>query len=244
MKPYNSDPHVPEWISALDGQLLSKAELDVLDFIWYCKKHGCRTSNDRIGSFTHWSHNTVERAIQKLYRLDLISIKNYALRTRRLYSVEWADREQWEKYRHLNEKQHPQGGKMFPKSETDPPQRGAHITKLDKTTPKESSSLVISEPPATGDVFLPSSAGGLCGSGGGGSSETSTPKPQPKKSRDLDQLKAERSGPPTTPKQKKPYDDDELNAQQLYEKCLKLNPDKQLAKDLTLFKFPNADLEE
>ncbi len=218
MKPYNSDPHVPEWISALDGQLLSSAEIRVLDFIWYCKKHSCRTSNDRIGSHVHLQHYKVQEAIQKLYRLDLIAIDNYGKRTRTLKPVPWADRETWEKYK-----------KLQSKSKTDPAPMAPHITKLDKTTPKESSSLVCSESPTTGDVFLP---GGCrpqppaCGSVGGGSSETSAPKP--------------RSAESGHPKRDVRSDDSQLNAQQLYERCLSQCADKQLAKELTLFKFPNA----
>jgi hypothetical protein len=39
-------------------------------------------------------------------------------------------------------------------------------------------------------------------------------------------------------------DDSELNAQELYDRCLKQCHDRQLAKELTLFRFPDADLED
>ena len=233
MKPYNSEPHVPTWISALDGELLTPAQLRVLDFIHWCKKHGCRTSNDRIGSFTHCSHKTVERAIQKLYHLDFISIKNYALRTRRLYPVEWTDREQWELYRHLNEKQHPQGGKMFPKTKTDGGQNVPHITTLDKTTPRESSSVVSSESPTTGDVFLP---GGCrpqppaCGSVGRGESPTTPEQKKPESK--------------TTSKPKKPMSLYQMKALEHRDKIEFAGRTRAQANQLALAKYPNADFEE
>jgi hypothetical protein len=244
MKPYNSEPHVPSWISALDGELLTTAELDVLDFIHWCKKHNCRTSNDRIGSFTHWKHKTVEKAVQKLYQLDLIAIDNYGKRTRVLKPVPWADREQWKSYR-----------KLQAKSKTDPGALRPHIPILDKSPPKGVSSIGGIAPARKAGRFLsrdvPSRAL-PCGSVGGGESPT-TPeqkKPEskttskPKKSRSLDLLKAERSEPPTTPKQNDSRDDSELSAQELYDRCFRQCHDRQLAKELTLFKFPDADLED
>ena len=84
MSKFNAHPHVPTWIEAMNGELLSSTELDILNFIHYCKKHGCRTSNDRIGARTHFSHATVQRAVMKLYQARLIEIDNFGLRTRKL----------------------------------------------------------------------------------------------------------------------------------------------------------------
>ncbi|MBA7670973.1 hypothetical protein ES703_79122 [subsurface metagenome] len=39
-------------------------------------------------------------------------------------------------------------------------------------------------------------------------------------------------------------DDSELNAQELYDRCFRQCHDRQLAKELTLFKHPDADLED
>ncbi len=99
MKPYDSHPDVPIWLAALNGELLTTTELDILNFIFWCTRHGCRTSNDRIGMFTHHSHATVQRAVMKLYEMDLIAIENYAKRTRTIKPVPWPDQEAWLKYK-------------------------------------------------------------------------------------------------------------------------------------------------
>jgi len=155
MNKYQSHPHVPRWIEAMNGELLSPAELDVLDFIYWCKKHGCRTSNDRIGKRTHRSHWTVQEAIQKFYRLNLVTIKNYGKRTRTIRPVFWADRQAWESLdsraipdennpvcRGIPDKNHPAG-------------QAPHIPRLDETPSTRGSSLGLSEPPTTGEKVLP-----------------------------------------------------------------------------------------
>jgi len=96
MKKYKSHPHLDDWIVAMNGELLSPPELDVLDFIGWCKKYGCRTSNDRIGERVHHSHKTVERAIARIYELNLVAIDNYGKRTRTIKPITWLDRQAWE----------------------------------------------------------------------------------------------------------------------------------------------------
>lgn len=142
MKSYDSHPDVPVWLTALDGQLLTRTELDVLNFIFWCAKHGCRTSNDRIGMFTHHSHATIQRAVLKLYKMDLIAIENYGKRTRTLKGVHWPDRESWGKYKRLQQK-----------IETDAAHHAPHIPLLDETHPTGVSSRGCSEPPKTGGRF-------------------------------------------------------------------------------------------
>lgn len=222
MKPYNSEPHVPTWISALDGELLSSAELDVLDFVHWCKKHGCRTSNDHIGSYTHHSHATVQRAIQKLYQLDLIAIDRYGKRTRRLDAVPWTDREQWESYQ-----------KLKAKSETDPAQNAPHITLFREKTSSFLPERVNFESPKAGDVFLP---GGCrpqpparC-SVGRGESPTSPEQKKPESK--------------TTSKPKKPTSLDQMKALQHRDKIEFAGRTRAQANELALVKYPNADFEE
>lgn len=157
MKPYDSHPDVPIWLAALNGQLLTTTELNVLNFIFWCTKHGCRTSNDRIGIFTHKSHATVQRAVMKLYSMDLIAIENFGKRTRTLKAVHWPDQATWLKYKKLQ-------GKI----ESDAAHYAPHIPLLDKTPPLQGvSSRGGLESPFQGDDILPSSAGGLRCSGGG-----------------------------------------------------------------------------
>lgn len=122
MRPYKSHPDVPVWLSALNGQLLTTAELDILNFIFWCNRFGCRTSNDRIGIATHRSHATVQRAVMKLYSLDLIAIVNFGKRTRQLKAVKWPDRESWQKYE-----------KLQTAIEADAAHHAPHILPIDKT---------------------------------------------------------------------------------------------------------------
>ncbi len=117
--------------------------------------------------FTHHSHASVQRAIQKLYQLDLVAITNYGKRTRVLKPVSWPDQAAWSEYKKL------QG-----KTENDEAQDAPHITPSQEKTKSFLSRGVDSESPTTGDAIFPSNAGGLCGSVGGGSSETSAQKPQ------------------------------------------------------------------
>jgi len=222
MKPYNSEPHVPTWISALDGELLSSAELRVLDFIHWCKKHGCRTSNDRIGSYTHHSHKTVERAIQKLYQLDLIAIYNFGKRTRRLNAVPWADREQWEMYQ-----------KLKAKSETDAGQNDPHITSSSGLPTVILAGEVCSESPTAGDDILSRDVPSRAlprGSVGGGSSEISTTPAKPESK--------------TTSKPKKPMSLYQMKALEHRDKIEFAGRTRAQANQLTLVKYPNADFEE
>jgi len=109
MKKYKSHPHLPDWIIAMNGELLSPPELDVLDFIGWCKKHGCRTSNDRIGRIRHHSHGTVQRAIARIYELNLVTIDNYGKRTRAIKAITWPDRQAWE-----NREKNPISDKTYP----------------------------------------------------------------------------------------------------------------------------------
>ncbi len=158
MMVYNSHQHVPTWIENMDGQLLTSTELDVLDFIHYCSKHGCRTSNDYIGAYTHNSHATVQRAIMKLYRLQLITIENFGKRTRKLRPVPWPGRDSWKKYT-----------KRVSPPPAYPAHFAPHITHIDKTTTLKSSSLCgYNRNPPLADGNLPSNARGLGGSRGGG----------------------------------------------------------------------------
>jgi len=145
MRNYESHPHVPEWIAAMNGELLSPAELDVLNFVFWCKKYGCRTSNNRLGKFSHHSHCTVQRAVMKLYKLDLIAIDNFGKRTRTLKAVNYPDRETWEELTRIR-------GIADP----DVAQNAPHISTLDKTTSqRESSSVECSESLGTSDENLP-----------------------------------------------------------------------------------------
>jgi len=123
MKPYDSHPDVPAWLSALNGQLLTTTELNVLNFIFWCNQHGCRTSNDRIGMFTHHSHATVQRAVMKLYSMDLIAIENFGKRTRTLKAVHWPDQPAWLKYK-----------KLQASIEADAAHHAPHILPIDKST--------------------------------------------------------------------------------------------------------------
>jgi len=222
MKPYNSEPHVPTWISALDGQLLSSAELDVLDFIHWCKKHGCRTSNDRIGSYTHHTHAMVQRAIQKLYRLDLIAIDNYGKRTRVLKAVPWPDRERWELYQ-----------KLKAKPETDPAHLAPHISSSRDLPTVNLSREEDSDSPTTGEVFLP---GGCrpqppaCGSVGRGESPTTPEQKKPESK--------------TTSKPKKPMSLYQLKALNHRDKIEFAGRTRAQANKLALVRYPNADFEE
>ncbi len=222
MKPYNSEPHVPTWISALDGELLSSAELRVLDFIHWCKKHGCRTSNDRIGSYVHLQHYKVQEAIQKLYQLDLIAIDNFGKRTRRLKAVPWADREQWEMYQ-----------KLKAKSETDPAPMAPHITSSSGLPTVILAGEVCSESPTTGDDILsrdvPSRALPRCSVGRG----ESTPPPKQKKPESK-----------TTSKPKKPISLYQLKALEHRDKIEFAGRTRAQANQLALVKYPNADFKE
>lgn len=96
MNQYKSHQHVPDWIAKMDGELLTSNELDVFDFICWCTKHGCRTSNDRIGKYTHHEHYKVQEAIMKFYRLELVVIQNFGKRTRCIKLAPWPDRKSWE----------------------------------------------------------------------------------------------------------------------------------------------------
>lgn len=142
MNKYQSHPHVPRWIEAMDGELLSSAELDVLDFIHWCKKHGCRTSNNHIGKRVHRSHWTVQEAIQKFHRLNLVDIRNYGKRTRTIIPIPWASRQAWENLdsRTFPDKNHPAG-------------QAPHIPIKDKSPLKGGTFIGKSEPPTTGDAF-------------------------------------------------------------------------------------------
>ncbi|MBA7631418.1 hypothetical protein ES703_38949 [subsurface metagenome] len=144
MKKYNSHPNVPDWINAMNGELLSSAQLDVLNFITWCKRYGCRTSNDRIGSITHHSHRTVQRAIAELHRLDLVAIQNQAKRTRTVKPVPWPDRETWERFKQALHRSPPDEG-----------QNGPHILTGGKTTQQVLPPCKVKESPTTGDVILP-----------------------------------------------------------------------------------------
>lgn len=96
MNQYKSHQHIPNWIAKMDGELLTSNELDVLDFLYWCKKHGCRTSNDHIGKYTHHQHNKVQEAIMKFYQLELVVIQNFGKRTRCIKVAPWSDRQAWE----------------------------------------------------------------------------------------------------------------------------------------------------
>jgi len=158
MSKFNAHPYVPAWIEAMNGELLSSTELDILNFIHYCKKYGCRTSNDRIASNTHFSHATAQRTIMKLYRAKLIEIDNFGKRTRKLKPINWADRSEWSSWRDLFKIEHP-----FPAH------NAPHITPPRQTTTYGSSlGGVDRNPPSPADEILPSNAGGLGGSRGGG----------------------------------------------------------------------------
>lgn len=104
MNKYNLHPHIPPWLVAANGELLSSTDLDILDFIHWCWRFGCRTSNDRIGSFTHHTHATVQRSIAKQYALDLVTIENYGKRSRCIRPILWPDRQTWESYRDCQDK--------------------------------------------------------------------------------------------------------------------------------------------
>lgn len=169
MKKYQPHPHIPDFVAAMNGELLISSHLDVLDFIHRCKKYGCRTSNRRIGIYTHHSRETVKRAIQKLYALNLVAIDNYGKRTRNVKPVPWTDRETWEKYQ-----------KMQAKSETDLAQNEPHIPHRQDTPPKGGVSMGVSESTFQVDDF---SSRGLhprtparCSVGGGSSETSATPK--------------------------------------------------------------------
>lgn len=158
MPKFNAHPHVPSWIEAMNGELLSSTELDILNFIHYCKKHGCRTSNDRIASHTHVSHATAQRAIMKIYLAKLIEIENFGRRTRKLKPIPWASRSEWEAWRNLFKIEHP-----FPA------QNAPHITPPSQTTTYGSRlGGVDRNPPPAADENLLSSAEGLGGSREGG----------------------------------------------------------------------------
>lgn len=158
MMVYNSHQHIPPWIENMDGQLLTPTELDVLDFIHYCRKHGCRTSNDFIGAYTHKSHNTVQRAIMRLYLLQLVTIENFGKRTRKIRPVPWPGRDSWKKY----------AERTSPPSAY-PAHHGPHITHINKTTTLTGSSLCgCNRNPPLADGNFPSDAGGLSGSREGG----------------------------------------------------------------------------
>ncbi|MBA7644200.1 hypothetical protein ES703_51942 [subsurface metagenome] len=148
MNKYKSHPHVLPWVASMNGELLTPSQLDVFDFICWCKKHGCRTSNDRIGSHTHRSHITVQRAIAKLYALDLIAIDNYGKRTRTLKPVPWPDRKSWENFQSLQAQTETQGAQNAP-----------HISKLTKPPLRGGVSLLSSEPPPAREQFERQGAG-------------------------------------------------------------------------------------
>ena len=245
-----------------DKRHWTSQDQNLYDFIYGFGIKSCYAGNRRITELRYISGRTIRRSIKKLERAGEIIVARPSGFTRSM----WASRHptvrttrvlffrngKLENPFYLPPKKRKKGAV---KMATPPGQNGHPILKEHSSSvvPTEEEECLRrhhlaevpkAESPKTGDDFLPSSAGGLCGSGESGSSETSAPKPQPKKSRDIDQLKAERSGSPTTPKPIAERDDDELNAQQLYERCLSQCGDRQLAKELTLVKFPNADLED
>lgn len=148
MKPYDSYPDVPIWLSALNGQLLTTTELDILNFVFWCNRFGCRTSNDRIGMHTHHSHATVQRAVMKLYSLDLIAIENFGKRTRALKPVKWPDQNAWLRYK-----------KTQASIEADAAHHAPHIPPIDKPPPTGVAMGGCSESTFQVDSFSP---GGGC----------------------------------------------------------------------------------
>ncbi|GAI34966.1 unnamed protein product, partial [marine sediment metagenome] len=123
MAKYQPHPHVPDWIRAMNGELLTSTQLDVLDFHHYCKKYGTCTSDDRIGKFTHHSHATVERTNRKLYDLYLIRADNPGKRTRVIKIVEYPDRETYEDLTRIRGS-----------AETDGPHNAPHISTESKSS--------------------------------------------------------------------------------------------------------------
>lgn len=71
--------------------------------------------------FTHHSHATVQRAVMKLYSLDLIAIENFGKRTRTLKAVKWPDQKSWQTYKDFQKK-----------IEADAAHHAPHILPIDK----------------------------------------------------------------------------------------------------------------